>query len=55
MLTDVVGGDSNTSLIGELKLKEIKKLIAKEVIYGGMNAVKTCIEAVKRSESFGYY
>ena len=50
MLTDVVGVvDSNNTLIGELKLKEIKKLIAKEVIYGGMiPKVKTCIEAVKK-------
>ena len=50
MLTDVAGVvDNNNSLIGELKLKEIKKLIAKGVIYGGMiPKVNTCIEAVKK-------
>ena len=50
MLTDVEGVvDSQNNLIGELKLKEIKKLIAKEVIYGGMiPKVNTCIDAVKK-------
>ncbi len=50
MLTDVKGVvDSKNNLIGELKLKEIKKLIANEVIYGGMiPKVNTCIDAVKR-------
>ena len=38
MITDVSGVvDSNNTLIEELKLKEIKKLIAKEVIYGGID------------------
>ena len=50
MLTDVSGVvDSNNILMGELKLKEIKKLIARGVIYGGMiPKVNTCIEAVKK-------
>ena len=50
MLTDVKGVvDSKNSLIGELKLKEIKELISKEIIYGGMiPKVNTCIEAVKK-------
>ena len=53
MLTDVEGVvDSQNNLIGELKLKEIKKLIAKEVIYGGMiPKVNTCIDAVKKGVS----
>ena len=50
MLTDVVGVvDKNNKLIGELKLKDIKNLISKGVIYGGMiPKVNTCIEAVKK-------
>jgi|TARA_B100000003_G_scaffold200466_1_gene207377 acetylglutamate kinase len=50
MLTDVSGVvDSDNILIGELKLKEIKKLIARGVIHGGMiPKVNTCIEAVKK-------
>ena len=50
MLTDVAGVvDSNNELIGELKLRDIKNLIAKGVIYGGMiPKVNTCIEAVKK-------
>ena len=50
MLTDVTGVvDSNNNLIGELKLKDIKNLIGKGVIYGGMiPKVNTCIEAVKK-------
>ncbi len=50
MLTDVKGvADSNNNLIGELNLKEIKVLIAKGVIYGGMiPKVNTCMEAVKK-------
>ena len=49
MLTDVKGviGIDN-KVISELKLKEIKKLISKRIIYGGMiPKVKTCVEAVK--------
>ncbi len=50
MLTDVKGViNKNNSLIPELKLKEVNKLIADEVIYGGMiPKVNTCIEAVKK-------
>ena len=50
MLTDVKGVvDSNNQLIGELKLKEIKDLIGKGVIYGGMiPKVSTCMDAVKK-------
>mgnify|MGYP001169610086 CR=1 FL=1 len=50
MITDVKGVvDTQNNLIEELKLKEIKKLIAKEVIYGGMiPKVNTCIDAVKK-------
>ena len=50
MLTDVKGViNKNNSLITELKLKEVNKLIADEVIYGGMiPKVNTCIEAVKK-------
>ncbi|MAJ24026.1 MAG: acetylglutamate kinase [Rickettsiales bacterium] len=50
MLTDVkgvIGADSK--LLSELKLKEVNKLIADKIIYGGMiPKVNTCIEAVKR-------
>ena len=48
-LTDVKGviGKDN-KVISELKLSEIKQLISKKVIYGGMiPKVKTCVEAVK--------
>ena len=49
MLTDVkgvIGKDSK--VISELKLSEIKQLISKKIIYGGMiPKVKTCVEAVK--------
>ncbi len=50
MLTDVKGViDKKKKLIPELKLKEVRKLISKEVIYGGMiPKVNTCIEAVKK-------
>ena len=50
MLTDVKGViDNNNHLISELKIKEVKKLITKKIIYGGMiPKVKTCIEAVKK-------
>ena len=50
MLTDVKGVvDKNDKLINELKLKDIKKLISNNVIYGGMiPKVNTCIEAVKK-------
>ncbi len=53
MITDVKGVvDTQNNLIEELKLKEIKKLIAKEVIYGGMiPKVNTCIDAVKKGVS----
>ena len=50
MLTDVKGVvDKNNELINEMKLKDIKKLISSNVIYGGMiPKVNTCIEAVKK-------
>ncbi len=50
MLTDVKGVvDKNNVLINELKLKDIRKLISNNVIYGGMiPKVNTCIEAVKK-------
>jgi acetylglutamate kinase len=50
MLTDVKGViDNNNHLISELKIKDVKKLITKKIIYGGMiPKVKTCIEAVKK-------
>ena len=53
MITDVKGVvDTQNNLIEELKLKEIKNLIAKEVIYGGMiPKVNTCIDAVKKGVS----
>ena len=49
MLTDVKGVIGvDDKVISELKLKEIKKLISKKIIYGGMiPKVKTCVEAVK--------
>jgi len=49
MLTDVTGViDNNKNLIAELKLKEVRKLISRGIIYGGMiPKVNTCIEAVK--------
>ena len=54
MLTDVkgvIGADSK--LLSELKLKEVNKLIADKIIYGGMiPKVNTCIEAVKRSLNY---
>ena len=48
MLTDVKGVvDINKKLIRELKLKEIKQLIADGVIYGGMiPKVETCIHVI---------
>ena len=50
MLTDVKGVvDKNNKLINELKLKDIRTLIANNVIYGGMiPKVNTCINAVKK-------
>ena len=50
MLTDVSGVvDKNNKLINELKLKDIRTLIANNVIYGGMiPKVNTCINAVKK-------
>ena len=49
MLTDVKGviGKDN-KVISELKLRNIKQLISKKIIYGGMiPKVKTCVQAVK--------
>ncbi len=50
MITDVKGVvDKNNNLINELKLKDIKKLIANNIIFGGMiPKVNTCINAVKK-------
>ena len=50
MLTDVAGvKDKNNQLITELKLKEVKNLISKNIIYGGMiPKVNTCIETVSK-------
>ena len=50
MLTDVKGVvDKNNVLINELKLRDIRKLISDNVIYGGMiPKVNTCIGAVKK-------
>lgn len=50
MLTDVKGViGADNKLLSELKLKEVNKLIADKIIYGGMiPKVNTCIEAVKR-------
>ena len=50
MLTDVAGvKDKNNQLISELKLKEVKSLISKNIIYGGMiPKVNTCIETVSK-------
>ena len=50
MLTDVSGvKDNNDQLITELKLKEVKSLISKNIIYGGMiPKVNTCIETVSK-------
>ena len=49
MLTDVKGVIGiDDKVISELKLKDIKKLISKKIIYGGMiPKVKNCVEAVK--------
>ncbi len=50
MLTDVKGVvDKKNNVITELKLKDTKKLIATNVIYGGMiPKVNTCINAIKK-------
>ena len=50
MLTDVQGViNKNNSLISELKLNDVKKMISNGIIYGGMiPKVNTCIDSVKK-------